>query len=172
MKATLLTLLCISFLSACQKTKEPTAEPATVPQSDSAASTPLPEAKSFITSKKSLRKKKFAHVNEAERLKQTLIVTWISEDTIEYTLKEESDLCVMDYQAKAVNRYPGGDGESEEDENGDAYLATEYIHENVEYILAIRISDDEDQAQIRFTAKQDEGDIDCVLYDNLVMKVE
>jgi hypothetical protein len=110
----------------------------------------------------------FAFENKEQRFKQMLGVTWLTNDSIEFRLLSEDDLCDTDYWGYAKNIYPDMDPESDEDENGESYSASEYITEEDTYSLKIRISLDKDRARIIFTDKSGE-DTDCIPTPDLIL---
>lgn len=110
----------------------------------------------------------FEHENKEQKFKQTLGVTWLTNDSIEFRLLSEDELCNTDYWGKAKNKYADMDPESDEDETGESYQASEYVTEEKTYLLKIRISLDKDRAKINFVDKSGE-DTDCAPLSNLVL---
>lgn len=110
----------------------------------------------------------FEFENKEQNFKQRLGVTWLTSDSIEFRLLSEDDICDTDYWGTAKNNYPDMDPESDEDENGESYLASEYVTEEDTYSLNIRISLDKDRARIIFTDKSGE-DTDCIPTPDLVL---
>jgi hypothetical protein len=110
----------------------------------------------------------FEFENEDQKFKQKLGVTWLTNDSIEFRLLSEDDICDTNYWGTAKNNYPDMDPESDEDENGESYLASEYVTEEDTYSLVIRISLDKDRARIIFTDKSGENS-DCIPTPGLVL---
>jgi hypothetical protein len=106
--------------------------------------------------------------NKEQRFKQRLGVTWLTNDSIEFRLLSEDDICDTDYWGNAENNYPDMDPELDEDENGEPYPASEYITEQTKYSLSIRISLEKDRARIIFVDKSGE-DTDCIPTPDLVL---
>jgi hypothetical protein len=110
----------------------------------------------------------FEFENKEQKFQQKLGVTWLTNDSIEFRLLSVDDICDTNYWGTAKNNYPGMDPESDEDENGESYLAYEYVTETDTYLLGIRISLDKDRAKIIFTDKSGE-DTDCIPTPDLVL---
>lgn len=110
----------------------------------------------------------FQHIIKDE-VKQTLAVSWIKPDSIEFRLLTEDQLCDTEYWGNAINKFPGSDGEIDEDDNNEAYASVEYVHERKEYSIRIRISVDNDKAKIIYTHKT-EADTDCIPYPDLLLR--
>jgi hypothetical protein len=110
----------------------------------------------------------FEFANKEQKFKQKLGVTWLTNDSIEFRLLSEDDICDTNYWGTAKNNYPDMDPESDEDENGVSYLASEYVTEEDTYSLDIRISLDKNRARIIFTDKSGE-DTDCIPTPDLVL---
>jgi hypothetical protein len=110
----------------------------------------------------------FEFENREQKFQQKLGVTWLTNDSIEFRLLSIDDICNTSYWGTAKNNYPDMDPESDEDENGESYLASEYVAEEDTYSLDIRISLDKDRAKIIFTDKSGE-DTDCIPTPDLVL---
>lgn len=110
----------------------------------------------------------FESENTEYNSRQTLGVTWLTKDSIEFRLLSEDDLCDTDYWGNAKNNYADMDPETDEDENGEAYFASEYVTKKDDYSLAIRISLDKVRARILFTDKSG-LDTDCVPTPGLLL---
>lgn len=110
----------------------------------------------------------FEFENKEQKVKQKLGVTWLTNDSIEFRLLSEDDICGTNYWGTAKNNYPDMDPESDEDENGESYLASEYVAEEDTYSLDIRISLDKDRARIIFADKSGQ-DADCIPTPDLVL---
>lgn len=110
----------------------------------------------------------FEYEDNEQDFKQRLGVTWLTSDSIEFRLLSEDDLCDTDYWGNAKNKYADMDPESDEDETGESYLASEYVTNEQTYSLKIRISLDKDRARIIYRDKTDE-DTDCIPTPNLVL---
>lgn len=109
------------------------------------------------------------YIDKAENSTQKLGINWITADSIEYRLRTEDALCETDYSGSAKNKFPEGDAESDEDENGDSYFVTEYREEKNSYTLSIRISDDKDRAKINYQDKLNE-EADCLPVSGLFLQ--
>lgn len=110
----------------------------------------------------------FEFENNEQKVTQKLGVTWLTKDSIEFRLLSEDDICDTNYWGTAKKNYPNQDPESDEDENGVSYPASEYVKEEDAYLLAIRISLDKDRARIIFTDKSGD-DTDCIPTPDLVL---
>ena len=110
----------------------------------------------------------FEHIDTEENSTQTLAVSWITDDSIEFRLVTDNDLCGTDYWGNAKNTNRDTDPELDEDENGDSYLAAEYVAEQETYALSIRISVEKDKARIIYTDKVGE-ETDCIPTLGLVL---
>ena len=110
----------------------------------------------------------FEHEEKDQKLRQRLGVSWLTNDSIEFRLLTEEDLCDTQYSGNAKNKFADMDPESDEDETGESYLASEYVTEEETYILKVRISLDKDRARIKFVDKSGE-DTDCIPTPNLVL---
>ncbi|MFN5168931.1 MAG: hypothetical protein ACK5DD_04860 [Cyclobacteriaceae bacterium] len=110
----------------------------------------------------------FEFEDKEQKFGQKLGVTWLTNDSIEFRLLSEDGICDTDYWGSAKNNYPDMDPELDEDENGEAYPASEYVTEQATYSLSIRISLDKDRARIIFVDKLREG-TDCIPTPDLVL---
>jgi hypothetical protein len=110
----------------------------------------------------------FEHENKEQKFRQRLGVTWVTNDSIEFRLFSEDELCDTDYWGDAKNNFADMDPESDEDETGESYFASEYVTKQETYELTIRISLDKDRARISFVDKSGE-DTDCIPTPNLVL---
>jgi hypothetical protein len=110
----------------------------------------------------------FEHEDKEQSFRQRLGVTWVTSDSIEFRLLSEDELCDTDYWGHAKNKYADMDPESDEDETGDSYLASEYVTEKETYQLKLRISLNKDRARITFVDKSGE-DTDCIPTPGLVL---
>jgi hypothetical protein len=110
----------------------------------------------------------FEHENKEHHFRQRLGITWLTNDSIEFRLLSEDDLCGTDYWGNAKNQYADMDPESDEDENGESYSASEYVEEEQSYSLRIRISLDKDRARIIYTDKSGQ-ETDCIPTPNLIL---
>ncbi|MCE2936107.1 MAG: hypothetical protein ACK5V5_09370 [Cyclobacteriaceae bacterium] len=110
----------------------------------------------------------FEFENTDQQLKQRLGVTWLTNDSIEFRLLSQDDICDTNYWGTAKDNYSDMDPESDEDENGESYPASEYVAEEETYSLQIRISLDKDIARIVYTHKIEEA-TDCIPQPNLVL---
>ncbi len=106
---------------------------------------------------------------EKYETKQKLGVSVLSNNLIEFRLNTENELCNIEYWGKAKNLYPEGDPEIDEDECNVAYPSREFILENKDYMLSVRISLDEDKAKILYHDKT-ATEADCIPAENLVLK--
>ncbi len=115
----------------------------------------------------------FEFILKAEDLetKQILGFSNISNEVIEFRLKTENQLCDTEYWGQAKNQFPDSDPEIDEDDCGSAYPAFEYVFENKNYELRIRISLDEDKAKLMFQDKSG-IDTDCIPTTNLILRSE
>jgi hypothetical protein len=151
------TFCLITFL-ACNKKQETTA----VEEEDTTAVTTTTDTQTLPS------KTTFSYKDINTAAEQELVVNWISKDTIAFTFAEKKDSCNVKEEGKAVNHFPDGDAETDEDENGEAYMAIEYIFENASTHLAIRISDDIKKAQIKYQAGTATNTF-CIPTSSLVM---
>lgn len=110
----------------------------------------------------------FEHENKEHNFKQRLGVTWVTNDSIEFRLLTEDGICDTGYWGNAKNQNADMDPETDEDENGDSYPASEYVIEQKTYSLSIRVSLDKDKARIIYTDKSEE-ETDCIPTPNLVL---
>jgi len=110
----------------------------------------------------------FEHEDKEQKFRQRLGVTWVTSDSIKFRLLSEDQLCDTDYWGNAKNKYADMDPESDEDETGESYLASEYVVEQETYELKLRISLDKDRARISFVDKSG-ADTDCIPTPNLVL---
>lgn len=82
---------------------------------------------------------------------QTIDIHWISDDSINYRLYHESQLCTYEQEGLAINKYPGMDGESDEGEDGTMYFSTEYEVTEEGQLFSIRIESPEpNRAKINY----------------------
>lgn len=110
----------------------------------------------------------FEYEDREQAFRQRLGVTWLANDSIEFRLLSEDELCDTDYWGNAKNKFADMDPESDEDETGESYLASEYVTERETYLLKLRISLDKDKARITFVDKS-ATDTDCIPTPNLVL---
>lgn len=110
----------------------------------------------------------FEYIDKEINLKQKLGVRWVTNDSIEFRLFTEDDLCDTDYWGNAKNNFPESDPETDEDENGIAYPSEEYIVNNMDYSMQIRIALDKDKARIIYKDRTD-IDTDCIPSSNLLL---
>lgn len=109
----------------------------------------------------------YSHVEEGTT--QKLGVKYLPDNKIDFRLSEENNLCEVNYGGIAQNQYPDGDGESDDDEEGNGYFAIEYIFEDAENIIYIRIAEEKDKARIKFVDKTKE-ETDCVPSPDFLLK--
>lgn len=81
----------------------------------------------------------FAYEDSVNQVVQQLRVNWLSNDSIEFILTADNNLCAYKLTGTAVNQYPGADPEVEEDHAGFAYPAIEYIVVDGRQLHSIRI---------------------------------
>ena len=100
---------------------------------------------------------------------QKLGVKYLPDNKIKFRLSEKNNLCDVEYEGIAQNLYPDSDGESDDDEEGNAYFAIEYIFEDDGNTIYIRIAEEKDKARIKFSDKTRE-ETDCVPSPNFLLK--
>jgi len=110
----------------------------------------------------------FEHEDKEQNLRQTLGVTWLSNDSIEFRLVTDDDLCGTDYWGKAENIHGALNPKSDKDEKGKLYLWTEFLNDQETYSMRIIVSRDKDNARIIYTDKSEE-ETDCIPTPNLVL---
>ena len=110
----------------------------------------------------------FEHENKEQNFKQRLGIDWLTNDSIEFRLLTEDGICDTDYWGNAKNENADLDPETDENENGDSYAASEYFIEQKTYSMSIRVSLDKDRAKIIYTDKSGE-ETDCIPTPNLVL---
>lgn len=111
---------------------------------------------------------RFEHEDKEQNFKQRLGITWLTDNSIEFRLMTDDDICGTDYWGSAKDNNVNMDPEMDEDENGDTYAASEYSIEQETYSLRIRISLDKDKARIIYTHKTEE-ETDCIPQPNLLL---
>jgi hypothetical protein len=170
----LITLIFTVLILGCQPTKNQETVETTDSLSNYGVDTPdkIEEPKSTDNSEKAKEfsdfEMTFEYENKEQKFRQRLGVTWVTNDSVEFRLFSEDELCDTDYWGNAKNKYPDMDPESDEDETGESYLASEYVKETETYLLKLRISLDKDRARIIFVDKSGE-DTDCIPTPDLVL---
>ena len=106
-------------------------------------------------------KKKFSYLFEhkEEESYQLIGINVIGKKTIDFHLITETLPCDTEYWGVAENKYWDKDGEIDED-NSEGYLVDEYLKEEKEYIVGIRIAEDMSKLKIKFIQK-DSLETDC-----------
>jgi hypothetical protein len=104
-----------------------------------------------------------------KEVRQKLGVITLTNDSIQFRLSTEDDLCDTQYWGKARNFHPNGDPEIDEDGNQEAYAASEFILEDSYNIIKIRIAHTKDKARIIFADKTG-TDTDCFPTPGLLLK--
>ncbi len=108
---------------------------------------------------------------DGPQMKQ-LTVTWLSSDTVEFEIKSEnmSTACERTLRGLAVNHYPDGDPEIDEDEEGNAYPAIEYYYEG-DCSLSLRIKPDRTLARIMADDCEMKEEEDCPYSTTTILKI-
>ncbi|GAA4054719.1 hypothetical protein [Flavobacterium chungnamense] len=76
--------------------------------------------------------------------------------------------CDTEYWGIAENKNWNNDGEVDEDENG-GYFSNEYIKEEKEYLVGIRLAEDLSKVKIKYIQK-DSLETDCLPITEQIMK--
>jgi hypothetical protein len=99
---------------------------------------------------------------------QIIGLSFLGDDKIDFHLKTNTLPCDTQYWGEAINSSSSNDHEIDEDEELEAYPVREFIKENEEEILIIRIALDKSKIQIKHQRK-DELETDCLPILNKVM---
>lgn len=88
----------------------------------------------------------YAENNEIQKLG----VNRISEDSIEYLFESKNKTCETNYSGIAANPHPDMNYEIDEDDDGISYPTIQFIDNNDNYSMNIRIAVDQEMVRIRF----------------------
>lgn len=99
---------------------------------------------------------------------QLLGINIVDKKTIKFHLVTETLPCDTEYWGIAKNKNWNGDGEMDEDEDG-GYFVDEYLKEEKEYIVGIRLANDLSKVKIKYIQK-DSLDTDCLPITEIIMK--
>ncbi|MGB3466056.1 MAG: hypothetical protein WBA74_12335 [Cyclobacteriaceae bacterium] len=103
----------------------------------------------------------YFYEDNVDKSSQTLDIHRISDDSINYRLYYESQLCTYEQEGLAISRYPGMDGESDEGEDGTMYISTEYEVTEEGQLFSIRIESPEpNRAKINYIYGQPRDECD------------
>ena len=100
---------------------------------------------------------------------QLIGINIVDKKTIKFHLVTETLPCDTQYWGIAENKYSDLASEVDEDENGTAYGANEYIRIEKEYNVAIRLAQDLSKVNIKYMQK-DSLDTDCLPITDQIMK--
>jgi hypothetical protein len=133
------------------------------PKEDNAASEAEKDAPAPLEAKKEYES---TFIFEKGDQRQQLAVSYKSETEIEFYLSfEKGGNCKNEISGKAENKNAGGDAETDDDNEGNAYAVNEFLYENGNCVIAIRIATDEkDKATVQFS-----GCGSCVEQSELLM---
>lgn len=108
----------------------------------------------------------FVFTDEPDGSQQTLEVTWLTNDSIEWKIFAESMLCTYEEYGTAALKQGA---EVDEDENGVSYLTSEYEVVDAGKLVSIRIPEPErDKAKIIYIYDQPRDE--CDPFDELMRK--
>nr|WP_315144756.1 hypothetical protein [uncultured Flavobacterium sp.] len=99
---------------------------------------------------------------------QLLGINIVDKKTIKFHLFTETLPCDTEYWGIANNKNWNGDGEIDEDEDG-GYFVDEYLKEEKEYLVGIRLATDLSKVKIKYIQK-DSLDTDCLPITEIIMK--
>jgi len=170
-------ILLIFLLAACgtDKPREQQAESAIEGESGGIKTDYAPEAETRTEQQTNSDKKEplddslFEFLDEPNSTRQTLSVKWISTDSVEFNLFTETDLCNYEQKGVAVSKEVKNT-EIDENENGMAYPATEYMVVDGGKLWSLRIHKQE-RNRAKITYIYDKPRDECAPYDELMIKI-
>jgi hypothetical protein len=114
--------------------------------------------------------KKFTYLFQYSEDNSTQIIgiNIINNKTIHFHLITETLPCDTEYWGVAVNKFWDGDGEIDVDSEG-AYFADEYLKEEKEFLIGIRLAEDLNKVKINYIQK-DGLNTDCLPITEKIMK--
>ena len=99
---------------------------------------------------------------------QLIGINIVDKKTIKFHIVTVTLPCDTEYWGIAENKNWNNDGEVDEDENG-GYFSNEYIKEEKEYLVGIRLAEDLSKVKIKYIQK-DSLETDCLPITEQIMK--